>query len=461
MGRRFLVGTMNKLCGLTLFCFTCLALSAANADSFYVRPSGTNGDGTSWAKAWVGFGNISWGTGTNQLGPGDTLCLAGGNYAQQLTIKASGTASARITIKRATASDSLCNSGIPSGADSQVILNGGGISFSGSSGTGSYVTIDGVVDSGIKVVLPLPPACTGADQYCNNQSAVGFSTSTTGVELRNLDITGPGGPNGFTSTGDLRGIDTTPAQVVTDGLLVSHCRIHGVIDGLYLGANTQNGIIEYTKIYDIIALNAVVFHENVVASVGSDNIRFRFNEVWNWNTEGIMLLGGETNWYIYGNLFHDGAPGSTARVLESQNQVNGPVYLYNNTFVNLWGGVLAGNGGSWSSGSQGRNNIYWNAGGAGLPSDDYDFKSASNSEAHGIGNGANPFVNYSGKDYGIVGTVGATFPKDKGVSLAAEFATDPNGSPRNNDSGWDIGAFEFLSGAQLPAPPKNLRVTNP
>ena len=97
------------------------------------------------------------------------------------------------------------------------------------------------------------------------------------------------------------------------------------------------------------------------------------------------------NWYIYGNVWHDAIgenTGGSARIVESQYNPNGPVYLYNNTFVGMIIGVNLANGGSWNSSNASTNNIYFQTGGShgfGKGHDDYDLSDVANSETHGIG----------------------------------------------------------------------------
>ena len=114
-----------------------------------------------------------------------------------------------------------------------------------------------MVDNGIKIVIPNPPACTGADLYCNNQAGVKISSAASNLTLKYLEVSGPAGATPFTYTGDLRGIDTT-VEGATENLLISHCSIHGFVNGIYIG-QLRNSVIEYTKIYDVTAANSAMF----------------------------------------------------------------------------------------------------------------------------------------------------------------------------------------------------------
>jgi hypothetical protein len=409
----------------------------ASARVHYVRAGATgNGSGSDWTNACTDFTGSCAAT---ALQRGDIYYVASGNYAPG-SFSASASGSGVVTIQGATAA----NHGNEMGWQNTYSVDshdGGSQAVFAPIQVGSNITLDGEAESGIKLALANPPPCTGSDPYCNNQAAVKISGEN--IALKHLDIAGPGGPEGFTSTGDLRGIDTTGGT--TNGLHISHCRIHGFIDGIYFG-NTRNSLIEHSQIYDIYAQNAAMFHDNVFASIGSSNITFRYNEIYHWESEGIMLIfsGVQAKWYIYGNVWHDSVPGSTGRVLETQNAVNGPIYFYNNTVVNAWGAILESMGGAYAAGSEAKNNIFWNV----LSNDltgftrDYNLTSGPNTEPHGIGQGPDPFVNYAGKDYHIVSAVAAMYPSNRGVVLSREFNRDKDGNLRGADGLWDIGAYE-------------------
>jgi hypothetical protein len=164
-------------------------------------------------------------------------------------------------------------------------------------------------------------------------------------------------------------------------------------------------------------------------------------------------------WKIYGNIWHSPFEG-TARALELQ-YCSSTVYFYNNTMVGLGIGIRALNGASFLSGSQIYNNIFYNSGGPGDGTTgitDYNAYSGGTSETHGVSNMPSSAF---GKDYTIVSTVGVNYPRNKGYALASEYNTDPNGVTRGSDGAWDIGAYEYVSGAPdttPPAAPTGLRI---
>jgi hypothetical protein len=212
--------------------------------------------------------------------------------------------------------------------------------------------------------------------------------------------------------------------------------------------NVHNSTIEHCLLYDSGAANSAEYHANVCITAYSTHITWRYNEIYNWQVEGILwVFGGASDWQIYGNLWHDGMGGrlgNTHRILEVQDEAQGPIYFFNNTCVNLWGAVRTANGGTFSPGSMGRNNIYWLAGVPGLPDDDFDYLSGPTSEPNGInGTGQNPFMDYNKRDYRIVSGVGKRLPRNKGSAMLPAYQMDKVGNRRGADGLWDIGALEF------------------
>src|ERR1051326_786448 len=95
----------------------------ADAASWFVRPSGGSGSGTSWTAAWNGLSGINWGS----IHAGDTIYLAGGTYSGTLSYGTSGSSGSQININRATGGQSACTSaaGWSSSFDATVTLSGG------------------------------------------------------------------------------------------------------------------------------------------------------------------------------------------------------------------------------------------------------------------------------------------------------------------------------------------------
>ena len=426
----------------SIFLSVTLSLLAcrASAADWYVR-SGAIGNGLNWVDAWGDVTNITW----SSIQPGDTIWIAGGRYGV-LNIGQSGradTRAERVFIKRATVASHGSDTGWSNAYDAQVYLLL--ISWS-SPNVGSYVTIDGQVDRGISIV----------HGDGDSSHSITFDRGASHVTLRYLDIGGPGDGAGHHHIGDDRGVDITAwngtSYDAVDFLIVQFSRIHGACTQIW-NMNASNGIWEHNKIYKSTDSNGAPCHPNIFVTSSSSNVIFRYNEVYNYSGEGVMILNsGHGSVYVYGNLWHSGR--TYARVLETQNGINGPVYFFNNTVDGLWLGILASNGGAYSSGSRGRNNIWWNMPPSGLPDEDYDACSRRNClGSHSISNGTNPFINYLGHDYHIVSTVGSRYPRNKGIDLGLAFNADMDGLTRGADGAWDIGAFEFRSNSRQPPSP--------
>lgn len=444
------------------FVCACLLLSTlyaldAHATNWYVR-AGAGGSGTSWTDAWSDVTNIVWAS----TAPGDTIWIAGGRYGT-LTLGKSGNADSvagRIFIKRATVAAHGGETGWSAGYDTQVELTS--VVFN-TLNLGSYVTIDGQRDRGIVINVP-----------SGGTAAVKFQRGATFVTLRYLDLAGPCGSSPCTVGADIRGVDATASgNESIANLTIQHNKIHGLATQMWL-FNTDNALIEDNELYDNMALDSVTFHPNQVFTAMSNNVTFRRNILRNYGVEGILMKCGSIwgtsgTWYIYSNLFYrdNGASGGpTDRVVEANgtpgfSSVAGPVYFYNNTIVGLWNSWTAGNDGQWHPNTVSRNNIYWKTPSTApfVANQSYDFCSGTCPGSNSASNGSNPFVNLSGGNFHIVSTVGATYPKDKGINLGLPYNVDMDGILRGGDGTWDIGAYEYVSGNNVaPNPPTDLRV---
>lgn len=423
----------------------------SHSSVFFVR-SGSSGNGSSWTSAWGNFGSINW----SNIGAGSTICVAGGTYSDSLNTGASGASGNPVLIKRAMTSDTTCGSsttGWNPTFDSQVVMSGT-ITLSN-----NFVTIDGGVFNGIKLNMQNP---SGSDY-----TGIGVAAPTNGVTLRNIEVSGPCLTNfsSCTQNGDHRSVNLNhwngSGYDLQNNMTMQYLNLHGSCTILW-SAHSTNGIIEHSRFADSSTNGTGACHPNVIAEQDSTNMTFRYNEITNWQVEGIMACpngGCSSSWQIYGNLWHDPMQGSYPRILEAQGNSNGPYLFYNNTVVNNYYECAGtANGGSFASGTKGFNNLYWNSGSnCDLPSEDYDFSSGSLSETHGQGNAANPFVSLGGNNYHLTGHT------NPGSNLGAPFNIDYDGNVRVT---WDRGAYEFGSSgggsgsgsgsATPPLPPTNL-----
>jgi hypothetical protein len=392
--------------------------------TFFVAPSGqAPNDGTSWAKAWPDLAAIDW----SMINEGSTLCIAAGTYTK-LDIQSTGTDTARICIKRAVAGDAPCGTapGWDAKFDGLVVVPQ--IDCSGS-GFGSYVTIDGRVDGGIKV----------DDTTMDGTISVNLNGSGANyMRLYRLEVAGVASPMMAFSTAG-RALSANYAGGSASGLEVAYCSFHGKPD-LIVTAGQHDMVFEHNVLYDAVDKSGTA---HVWQSFSNDvNVVIRYNTIYNWIASGILMCRSPgctpaTNWYIYGNVWHD-AP--TGRVLETQNTAQGPLFLYNNTFANLnevMGQVA--NGGSIDGGVA-TNNLTWKSTTNFMTWNILQTGNSNLTEASG-----DPFVNSTGADFHLAA---GSAPIDQGVPIlpagngSITFDHDMDGKLRGADGHWDVGAYE-------------------
>lgn len=413
------------------------AMTSSAATKFVNHSAAASGDGTSWAKAWSNVSSIKWAT----LAPGDFVCIAGGTYSGAITPTSSGTSGHAITVERAHASDAHCGSstaGWSAAFDSQVSVSGialGGI---------HYVTIDGMVANGITMKLA---------NSSGSNSAVSAIGPTSNVTLSHIEVSGPCGTTACNQKGDTRSIDLNhwngSSYDLQDTMTIQNSNLHGSCTILWT-AHSTNLVIQHTRFADSADSTPgnPYCHPNVIAEQDSTNATFRFNEVTNWQVEGIMACpngGCNSSWKIYGNVWHNPMLGSYPRVLEVQGNTNGPYTVYNNTFVDVSYAVFnVANGGSFASGTVEANNIYWNSPIDSQLKGTYDLcNSACAGSSYQVDNNTDLFVGWSTENYQLA------IPTVAGKNLSSISTTtdlynyDFNGVKRGTDGVWDRGAYEF------------------
>lgn len=422
--------------GLGVLVFVNIAHSA----NWYVRPSsvGSN-NGKDWNNAW----NIaSFNSHQASIAAGDTVWLAGGTYTTEMSITASGTSANRLYIKRVTSSDAVpvAAAGWASSFDSTVLFQ---VAASGEANqaqitiAGNYVTFDGNVTNGVKVVMGM----------ANGAAWNAFKMTGNYITLTHTETQGraAGLPAGA----------TTRFLAMYGRYNLSTCNwAHNVTQ-----AYTLNGSNDQTLDHDTVTDNGWhsdidAAHDDVMEYTGSARLVIRYCHWEHWHAEGIMAWGGfgqAGQITMYGNVFKDCGVSVVWPSNNGQSSA-GPLYFYNNIVINGYACLDQSANCAWAPGSQARNNIYWGTDVYGGPWNwpigdrDYEFGSTANlagSGTHSIKNGSNPFKNYSGGDYHIVATIGATYPRDKGVALASTYNIDPDGIVRGLDGTWDIGAYEY------------------
>lgn len=434
--------------------------------NFFVRPTiAGSGDGSSWSNACTTT-TIPW----SSVAAGDTIWLGGGTHAGQLKPGKSGSDGNPIVIKRATVNDpvAVASSGWLPSFDSQVVIapaSSSPISWGGNSlGQGSYVTIDGQITDGIKLKCPDP-----ANTFYLGGISFGYQAANVhDVIFRNLDIAGPATSSApYPYLCNSAGLNIVPwdgnnTYSPIYNITLSHCKVHGFPNLIQmLGTNCHDITIENNDLYDN-ASDSDSVHANVCYLEGTHDIIFRNNKIHDWQVEGIGF-GHSTvplNWYIYGNTFY-GQINSSATCFWNCTRgstVSGPVYLYNNTFINCTITNNQSDQQAFGNGSVSRNNIFynsfWSAGSQNysrFPDSDYNhyvgatpLTTEPNSTSWASGN---PFVNYPSGDFRLLHTshTSSDLYVLPGVNLGSPYDVDPLGISRADQAGWSRGAYTYLT----------------
>ena len=345
--------------GFILFPFAICSVLSCFASDVYVRKGAIGANsGRNWSDAWNELGQIPW----KSIAPGDTIWIAGGEYSTALTPTASGTAEKRIFVKRVRATDPIPVSalGWDNSFDSQVLINpriptNPGIAWvTGIDGKGSYVTIDGRLDTGTSCGIKVNVG-DGAVA-----GAVKIDTGNTGVVVRFVDMAGPGGQTPFTYSSNISALyafSHTGRGRITSPTFES-CRIHGAVNCVKLNSNGATFL--RCKFYDVVVKNSLKYHGNVVyTSESSGCLVFAYNEVWNWDSEGILLKNTPQTWQIYDNVFHDSFRSGYGRVLEAKDAAH-TVIFHDNVVTNTWASYRADSEskGAFTSASRSYNNTF-------------------------------------------------------------------------------------------------------
>jgi hypothetical protein len=272
------------------------------------------------------------------------------------------------------------------------------------------------------------------------------------VTIRNLECQGPGDLHSHTHTGDDRCLDMTPASDNPDHMLIEHVLAHGSCTELWM-LGVTNAVVQYSEFYNTFDPSGANCHpDTFVVNAGAGQVvSYRYNKIHDWENEAFLILGGSTGaMQVFGNLYYS-ETNTNARLPESQMGANGPLLFYANVIDGITGGINTANSGTWATGSQGRDNIWYNTGCNGFTDEDFDFTSAGTGTgcgSNGIHSGSNPFVNEAAFDYHLISTIGAAFPRHKGTDLGSPYHTDMDGNTCSG-SNCNIGAFQDTSAGGL------------
>jgi hypothetical protein len=442
---------------LAFVTISCLALALANpsyAANHYIRVGATgSNNGSDWTNAWTAFPSAaSWIR-------GDFYYIAGGTYTGDQTVP-SRTGTSWLTVKRATVSDHGASTGWNDSYDAQVFIKG--TLFI----NGSYVCVDGITgnrDSGYGIKV-----ATQGTAYASNIGVL-IADGLNYVNISHIEVQG----GGVDATYDNRGVQASSSSPVT-GYHFSYIYVHDIsTNGITLNGQSGDTIIEHCRIERARSGNPNIHGQGIqLTTPPMNNIVIRYNEFVDVaGTACVALLGANggtfSDIYIYGNLIWNtdragfsNSPGAFyGRNAVSQTRV----LVFNNTFYNkqnpqtyMSGDVVSGN--------ESRNNAYINCDWYSVGKD--STTTFSNNYYYGniggrVPSGETGQVNGTGNplvgapaNFHLTSTAGTI---DKGAMLSSSFAADFDGISRPKGAGWDIGAFEYVSGTLL-APPTGLRV---
>jgi hypothetical protein len=439
---------------LVPFLFLSLVTSLCAANK-YVAPGGM-GSGASWSSP--GAPSI-----VNTCGAGDIVYLAGGNFGNGFAITVSGSASAPVTVKKATAADHGADAGWQASMDTQAVFN------SGINVSGRYVTLDGN-----KWRPPGLPTVFGIlIHHASGAKGVDAGGSPGNLTARDLDVAGPG-------------INSSKAEA--DGIhfpsnsLIEGCSVRDTDALLFAWKGNTGTTISYCLLYNassniVISGNPQDPHPDVVYSGGMfTNGTMRWCLVANVTSEGVFFdqeLPGD-NMEFYGNVMFQGDCQTGNTPIQLQNGAAfGKVFLYHNTFVDFNKSNNLGPGTTIASGSKVANNLFinylpnWNVG------VDTNGFSSTGIGSNQIVNAANPFVTSGAfkwvKGSGTPPATRVTTGPPVGYNpsgMEAAFALAGNSwalgraiavpAGRNVDmfgnSGNNLGAFQSQGGGPSPSP---------
>lgn len=415
---------------IILFLALCSVVHAAN---FYVRPNGGSygsENGADWTNAFDGFTDINWAG----VSAGDTVWVAGGTYTQDLSPTASGSSGNVIAVRRARADAVACTGadGWSAGFDATVTQNDVGIVINGNY---SYITISGRTTSAGGSHgwhISFKGTTTGQAIW------MGSAINSDFVTVEYMDVEGPGD---VIYTGDSgRGADLTPLSGGSSDWLLSHVKIWDWETGIQI-VGMSAVIMEYIEMYDMSAVNSDDYHPNGIITWSAPDCIVRYSLFHKGPGghpcgEGIFFEqnGESTDWQIYGNLFYD-MDEPQWKAIEITSAV-GAIQVYNNTFVNISNGSLYTSDSPSAVGGLWKNNLNY------LSSDNTIGTAANNMESVTSA----IFVDFAAKNFHIVDTVAALYPRDKGADLGAPWNVDRDGVNRGEGAAWDVGAYEYAGG---------------
>lgn len=450
------------------------------AETLYVRPNGGaygTENGSSWANAFDGLSDVTWGSGAGNLGAGDTLYVAAGTYTQQFVAGGSGSSGSPITI--AAAQDTHTGTATFSAG---VLMN---------MNAQSFITMNGSYNGATNFVF----ANMIGGQNANSCKWLYFFLTNAPVDLRfagsnevayaTIDL-GSSEDWAINGEGSDNGVGYNQSYIHN---------VHVIIPGRWQGQGAGEagigpdgikpgrGFTIYSNVLQaIVATTTSTEHQDLIQFFGNNYSRVFANEFIDSGDAqlGIDNGGSAVSYYqIYNNVFRrtvDNMGTVMLRIYTSSGTIGSftDVAIDNNTFIDGtrtyvdYGAAIrlhAGSGSTTSSGCSIRNNIIYNCGdswSAILIQDITDNWSFSHNlvNAGSQGNaavsgwtqtsgqsGVPAFTSYTA--YSLANNLrlasGDTSAKNNGTTVSL-FSVDKDSVTRPQGASWDIGAYEYASG---------------
>jgi hypothetical protein len=434
--------------------------SVVNAATYCARPSAQGGGtGADWTNA-IALSTVV----ASSSYRGDTIYISGESYGS-ITFSAGESGTSVITIKKATASDHVTDTGWNStwGTDSAEFtywdIETSYWEIDGQVGQLADTmygvpAIPGYVEHGIKVLR------TGsANSKCIRVGD--FGDIQTDITFRHIEagfLNTPGQQSEWYDSMDI-------TYLLADNVVASYCWFHdaGRVNW-FLPGSTDNSIFEYgvlERCSQADAAGASSQHAELSSIEGGDSHIFRYSYMRDWRSTGGLILHDDngsaphlTNYQVYGCVFTTtgyytvGDANGVINNLSDGSQCSAKVY--NNTFVDVdYGCMVLTLGLNWVY-RYVYNNIFYNcqrSGGGDAAiggTHDYNwyYNSGSQSETNIQNGSGDPFVNLSIFDLRLVSAT------NDGTDLSSPHNQDciqTLGSciDRGADGTWDRGAFEY------------------
>lgn len=478
------------------------------AEDFYLGSATVGaGDGSNCAnaRAYTWFNSSSnWGSGAGLIGPGDTvhicgtITVAGGQSG--FTFQGGGTSGSPITL--------VFETGAQLQAPYWATDPGGAIACSGR----NYLVIDG----GNNGVIAASANGTGLANSSGSNGVFLNSCGNVEVKnlsIQNLYVRTPNSSDSCDCGFGIRTIDASNLSIHDNTIHDAEYGVYYRYDTSAQSASIDHNTIYHTATGIVVGdgsssatVAGVDLHDNEIYDQyfwDSPGDIFHCDGIHTWATNSGATtsnmrifnnyIHGDMGGHLSGFIFASAVGGSNDN-LQIYNNVlasttscatNGYIFIWETGATKIYENTLVGPGGNtcmgiWNdqvpTGSDIKNNIfsgfrtaiYTPSGGGPIGSSDYNlinctgnlaacminqdttytlagWRSATGFDVNSLGPSLDPGLNSFRPNAGSPGV-------DKGTPLGANWAVDKIGVLRPQGAGWDMGAFEFVSGSTVSAP---------